>query len=168
MDLEYYGKFLQEAVDHPGGSSVPLAVGPARATASAGRRPAHRGMPFFGVSRHHPILVRVQNTQMLGSAWEYWVFQKEPTRDHNGLMHVVLVTLDSLGPSVYTIFGLVLIFGSMVVRRLAIEPTSQFADAGRCDGVEVRIRSKKVVPINRNTHVSQHAAFPVRRVGNYS
>ena len=83
-------------------------------------------------------------------------------------MHVVLVTLNSLGPSVYTIFGLVLIFGSMVVRRLAIEPTSQFADAGRRDGVEVRIRSKKVVPINRNTRVSQRAAFPARRVGNYS
>src|ERR1035441_4666499 len=45
------------------------------------------------------------------NAWEYWVFQKEPPRNHNGLMHVVLVTLDSLGPSVYLIFGLVLIFG---------------------------------------------------------
>ena len=83
-------------------------------------------------------------------------------------MHVVLVTPDSLGPSVYLIFGLVLIFGSRLVRSLAFEPTSQVSDAGRRDGVEVRIRSKKVVPINRNTCVSRRAAFPCRGVGNYS
>jgi hypothetical protein len=82
-------------------------------------------------------------------------------------MHVVLVTLDSLGPSVYIIFGLVLIFGSSLIRRLAFEPTPQVSDAGRRDGVEVRIRSKKVVPINRNTRVAQRAPFPDWRVGNF-
>jgi predicted solute-binding protein len=82
-------------------------------------------------------------------------------------MHVVIATLGSLGASVYAVFGLAFVFGSMAVRRLAIEPTSKVADASSRDGVKVRIRSKKVVPINRNTRLSRRPVFQVRRVGNY-
>jgi hypothetical protein len=82
-------------------------------------------------------------------------------------MQAVIAALGSLGASVYAVFGLVLVFGSMVARRLAIGPASKAADSGSRDGVEVRIRSKKVVPINRNTRSSRRPVFQVRRVGNY-
>src|ERR1035437_9105299 len=125
--------------------------------------PSIRGRPSEGAALRTDIGTSTKHA----NTWEYWVFQKEPSLNHNGLMHVVLVTLDSLGPSVYTIFGLVLIFGSSLIRRLAFEPTPQVSDAGRRDGVEVRIRSKKVVPINRALRVAQRAPFPDWRVGNF-
>ncbi len=82
-------------------------------------------------------------------------------------MHDVFVTLNSLEVSAYVISGMALILLSLVVRRVAIEP-NEVADTDRRDGVAVRVRSKKVVPINRNAHAWQRPVFPVRRVGNYS
>jgi hypothetical protein len=113
--------------------------------------------------RRYPMLVMLVRAREYVNVWEYWSLQNEPSRNHNGNMHLVLVNMDSLGPSVYVVLGLVLIFGSRLVQRLAVEPTFQVADAGRRGGVEIRIRSKRVVPINRNTRVSQCVASP----GNY-
>jgi hypothetical protein len=73
----------------------------------------------------------------------------------------VVVTLDSLEPSIYVGLGLVLIFGSLLVRRLGFGPKSPVGD--RRGGIEIRIQSEKVVPINRGTQVSQQVAFSVSR-----
>jgi hypothetical protein len=83
-------------------------------------------------------------------------------------MQVVLVNLDPVGPSAYIIVGLALIFGSRVVRRLSIGLISHIAEPDKSDCVEVRLRSKNVVSINRRNHLSQQGVIPARRVCNYS
>ena len=82
-------------------------------------------------------------------------------------MHMVSVTLDSMGPALYIVFGLILILTSGLLRRHVPRPAPQVV-VGKPDDSEVRIRSEKVVPINRNTRVSKCATIPVRRVGNFS
>jgi hypothetical protein len=82
-------------------------------------------------------------------------------------MHTVFVTLDSLGPAVFIGFGLSLILGSRLLGRRTSDPAPRVV-VGNRDAIEVRIRSEKVVPINRGTRFSKPAAMPVRRVGNFS
>jgi hypothetical protein len=82
-------------------------------------------------------------------------------------MHIVSVTLDSMGPAVYIVFGLILNLSSSLLRRYVPRPAPQVV-AERPDDIEARFRSEKVVPINGNTRVSNCATIPVRRVGNFS
>jgi hypothetical protein len=82
-------------------------------------------------------------------------------------MHIVSVTLDSMGPAVYIVFGLILILGSSLLRRYVPRPALQVV-VEKPEDIEVRTRSEKVVPINRNSRVSKCAAIPGRRVGNLS
>ena len=82
-------------------------------------------------------------------------------------MHIVSVTLDSMGPAVYIIFGLILILSSSLLRRCVPSYAPQ-AVVDKPEDIEARSRSEKVVPINRNTPVSNCATIPVRRVGNFS
>jgi hypothetical protein len=70
-----------------------------------------------------------------------------------------------MGPSVYIIFGLVLIFASKLILRPTIEHAPRVVENDVRDGGELRIQSRKVVPINRN-RVSRRAVLP-KRVGNY-
>jgi hypothetical protein len=82
-------------------------------------------------------------------------------------MHIVSVTLDSMGPAVYIVFGLILILSSTLLRRYVPRPVPQVV-VNKCDDTKSPISSEKVVPINRNTRVSDSATIPVRRVGNFS
>jgi hypothetical protein len=72
-----------------------------------------------------------------------------------------IVGLDSLGPSVYIIFGLVWIIVSRLARRraLSLSLPSQVEDVGKGDGAAV-VLGKKVVPINRSTRISRRVTFP--------
>jgi hypothetical protein len=80
-------------------------------------------------------------------------------------MNVAL--LDSLGPTSYIFLGLVLFFGSRLLRRRSSEAMSPVVDAAMGGDVQVRIRSKKVVSIKRDKRVSRNEpASPVRRAAN--
>jgi hypothetical protein len=84
-------------------------------------------------------------------------------------MNDVLVNLDSMGPVGYIFLGLVLILGSRLIRRFTFCPPAAIADACRPAGVAVRVRmrSEKVVPINRYSRVSIPSGFSGRHVVNY-
>lgn len=92
---------------------------------------------------------------------------KSRLRRDNGLMHVVLTALDSSASSAYLILGLILFAGSTLARRLMADPNSQVGDEDMEEGVTVRIRSKKVVPIHRTSTVRQYVAPVNQRVSNY-
>ena len=83
-------------------------------------------------------------------------------------MHIVFSTLDSLGTLSYVVVGLILIIGSKLVRRIGAKDASPIADSVRAGEIQIRIRSKKVVSIERNRRAAQSPALSDRRVGNYS
>jgi hypothetical protein len=84
-------------------------------------------------------------------------------------MNDLLVILDSMGPIGYIFLGLVLILGSRLIRRFTFCPPAPVADACGSGGIAVRVRmrSEKVVPINRNSRVSVPSGYSGRRVVNY-
>jgi hypothetical protein len=82
-------------------------------------------------------------------------------------MNIVSVTLDSMGPAVYIVCGLLLILSSSLLRRY-VPRAAPHVLAGKPDDIEARIRSEKAVPINGNTRVSDSVTIPVQRVGNFS
>jgi hypothetical protein len=86
---------------------------------------------------------------------------------HNGLMHIVSVTLDSMGPAIYLFFGLILILSSGLLRG-HIHRTAPRLEVDKRVRIEGGGGRAKVVPINRRTRISECAAIPVRRVGNFS
>ncbi len=83
-------------------------------------------------------------------------------------MHIVLTTLDSFGTLSYVVAGLALIAGSKLVRRVSMKDAAPIANSGSNGEIQVRIRSRKVVSIERNRRVLVSSTVPVRRVGNFS
>jgi len=83
-------------------------------------------------------------------------------------MNDLLITLDPLKPSSCIFLGLVLILCSHLLRRFSCKPKGGLGNASGPEGILVRIRSQKVVSINRDSRVSRPAGFPYRRVINHS
>jgi hypothetical protein len=86
---------------------------------------------------------------------------------HNVLIHIVSVTLDSMGPAIYIFFGLMLILSSSLLRRHS-HRTAPPLEVDKRVRIEGGSRRAKVVPINRRTRISERTAIPVSRVGNFS
>jgi hypothetical protein len=81
-------------------------------------------------------------------------------------MHWVVAALFSSSPSIYLIFGLIMLFGSTLARRLIFKPSSGVANAGNGPDAGGRIRNRNVVPINRSARSPKPIDLASRRLSN--
>ncbi|HUA57635.1 MAG TPA: hypothetical protein VML19_02710 [Verrucomicrobiae bacterium] len=75
--------------------------------------------------------------------------------------------LDSLGPLSFITFGMILLVGSNLMRKLIVSKPSA-AESPLDSGVQILVRSKKVVSIDRRARATRTVADnSLRRAGNY-
>ncbi len=81
-------------------------------------------------------------------------------------MHWVVAALLSSSPSIYLIFGLIMLFSSTLARRLIFKPSSGIANAGNGPDAGGRIRNSNVVPINQSALAPKPVVLASRRLSN--